>query len=307
MTRALLVLIIWLVAAAARAGDVAPLPMTRIADGIYVYAAPYELATPQNADGIGNLGFIVGADAVAVIDTGGSHAVGQRLLAAVRAQTERPIRYVVNTHVHPDHVLGNAAFLDLGARFIGHLNLPRALADRAPGYLSATARLIGDAAFAGTQAIPPDLLVEGRLTLDLGGRTILLEAWPTAHSNTDLTVLDERTGTWFLSDLVFSGHVPALDGSLRGWLSVLETIAARQATQAVPGHGPATMPWPQAAGPTRHYLEQLAADVRRMIGQGRTMRDAAAQAGQAERDQWALFDEFNGRNATSAFHELEWE
>lgn len=307
MARALLVLVFWFVAAAASAGDVAPLPMTRIADGIYVYAAPYELATPQNADGIGNLGFIVGADAVAVIDTGGSHAVGQRLLAAVRAQTERPIRYVVNTHVHPDHLLGNAAFLGLGVRFVGHANLPRALADRAPGYLAATARLIGDAAFAGTQTIPPDLLVDGRLSLDLGGRTILLEAWPTAHSNTDLTVLDERTGTWFLGDLVFSGHVPALDGSLRGWLSVLETIAARQATHAVPGHGPATMPWPQAAMPTRRYLEQLASDLRRMIAQGRTMRDAAAQAGQSEREEWALFDEFNGRNATSAFHELEWE
>ncbi|RJF80567.1 quinoprotein relay system zinc metallohydrolase 2 [Oleomonas cavernae] len=307
MPRALLVIVIWLVAAAARAGDVAPLPMTRIADGIYVYAAPYELATPENADGIGNLGFIVGADAVAVIDTGGSYAVGQRLLAAVRAQTERPVRYVVNTHVHPDHVLGNAAFLGLDAHFVGHANLPQALADRGLSYLAATARLIGDAAFAGTQAIPPDLLVADRLTLDLGDRTILLEAWPTAHSNTDLTVFDEKTGTWFLGDLVFSGHVPALDGSLRGWLSVLEAIAARPAGRIVPGHGPATMPWPQAAVPTRRYLQQLAGDIRRLIAQGRTMRDAAAQAAQAEREQWTLFDEFNGRNATSAFHELEWE
>ncbi|MFT4131942.1 quinoprotein relay system zinc metallohydrolase 2 [Labrys sp. (in: a-proteobacteria)] len=284
-----------------------PLPMTEIAEGVFVFAAPHELAAPGNADAIGNAGFVIGNEAVAVIDTGGSRQAGLALLAAIRARTDKPIRYVIDTHVHPDHLLGNAAFRLPGVTIVGHANLPEALSARAGTYLSATRRLIGEAAFAGTEAIAPTLLVKDRLDLDLGGRRLLLEAWPTAHTNTDLTVLDEKTNTWFLGDLLFAGHVPALDGSLMGWIAVIDTLRSRPAARVVPGHGPAAMPWPAAADPMRRYLTRLRDDVRAMIAEGRTLREAAERAGQSERDNWQLFDEFNPRNATSAFHELEWE
>ncbi len=306
--RALLALCFMLVAVPLRAGaDEAPLPVTEVAPGVFVYAAPYELADPANEDAICNLGFVVGAQAVAVIDSGGSYLVGRRLLAAVRAVTGLPVRYLIDTHVHPDHVLGNAAFAEAGATIVGHAALPEALAARAGSYLAATERLIGAAAFAGTKAVPPDMVVTAQITLDLGGRELLLEAWPTAHTNSDLTVFDRTTATWFLGDLVFSGHVPALDGSLTGWLAVLDRITARPATRVVPGHGPATLTWPEGAAATRRYLAVLAADIRRLIRAGATMSEAAASAGQSEKGAWSLFDDFAGRNATAAFHELEWE
>lgn len=298
---------ILLVGAAAGAEPVAPLPVTEVAEGVFVAVGPHELATPANADHISNASFVVGGDAVAVIDTGGSFVVGRRLLAAIRARTERPIRYVINTHDHPDHVFGNAAFLETGAAIVGHWALPDALAERADVYLGATRDLIGAEAFTGTRAIPPTVLVRDRLTLDLGGRRLILEAWPAAHTNTDLTVLDERTGTWLLGDLLFSGHVPALDGSLKGWLAVIETLKTRTVARAVPGHGPAVMPWPQALEPMERYLRTLAADVRRAIRDGRTMQQAAEAAALSERSRWALFDDFNARNAIAAYHELEWE
>ncbi len=294
---------------AAKAADapVEPLPLTAVADGVFVAVGPHELATPANADHISNAGFIVGGDAVAVIDTGGSFMVGRRLLAAIRTKTDKPIRYVIDTHDHPDHILGNAAFVGTGAEIVGHRNLPQALAARAAVYLSATRDLIGEQAFAGTRAIVPTLLVQQRLDLDLGQRRLSLEAWPPAHTDTDLTVMDERTGTWFLGDLLFSGHVPALDGSLRGWLAAIDVLKTRKALRVVPGHGPAVMAWPDALGAMERYLRLLDADLRRMIREGKTMQQAAAAAAQPERGAWALFDDFNARNAITAFHELEWE
>ena len=119
-----------------------------------------------------------------------------------------------------------------------------------------------------------------------------LEAWPTAHSNTDLTVLDAETGTWFLGDLLFANHVPALDGKLRGWIAALRDLSGRPAQRVVPGHGPASLDWPEAAGPIGRYLARL---------------EAAGRAGRSEAPRWRLFDEFNARNATSAYQELEWD
>lgn len=289
------------------AEQIPPLPVEEIAPGIFVYQAPYALAAPRNGGAIANAGFIVGRDAVAVIDTEGSDRAGRGLLAAVRARTALPIRYVINTHVHPDHLLGNAAFTEEKPIFVGHANLPAALAARVGSYLAATKDLIGESAFAGTRTIAPTLLVKDRLVLDLGERPLILESWPTAHTNTDLTIYDERTATWFLGDLLFAGHVPALDGNLGGWLKLVEVLKARKAARVVPGHGPASLPWPAALAPMEHYLQTLRSDIRAMIRRGDTIQDAAKQAGRAEAGKWSLFDDFNPRNATTAFHELEWE
>ena len=97
--------------------------MTEVAAGVFVHNGAHEEASAANEDGIANIGFIVGNDAVAVIDPGGSFAEGRALRAAIRARTDRPIRYVILTHVHPDHILGAAAFRDDHPEFIGHEKL----------------------------------------------------------------------------------------------------------------------------------------------------------------------------------------
>ncbi|MGD9785247.1 MAG: quinoprotein relay system zinc metallohydrolase 2 [Hyphomicrobiaceae bacterium] len=279
-----------------------------VAPGVFVLRGVHGVYAPANHGDISNRGFIVGRDAVAVVDTGGTARLGAKQLATVRAITDRPVRFVINTHMHPDHVLGNVAFRSQGVEFVGHAKLAAALAARAERYLSYNRQAVGEEEFSGTEVVLPTRGIDVPTKLDLGDRTLLLSPQRTAHTDNDLTVLDESTGSLFVGDLVFSGHVPTLDGSIRGWIKLLEALSsAAEAQRIVPGHGPKSMSWQEAAPPMLRYLGAVASDVRAAIAAGRTMSATITTAAQGERSQWELFDEFHGRNVSAAFAELEWE
>jgi quinoprotein relay system zinc metallohydrolase 2 len=258
---------------------------------------------------IANLGFIVGDEAVAVIDTGGALVIGERLKKAIEAVTHKPVRYVINTHEHPDHIFGNAAFVAPGVTFVGHKNLPRAMAERGPAYLATWRRMMTPALVDGIKLVPPTLLVgtDKDVRLDLGHRVIDLHAWPPMHTDCDVTIFDEKTATLFTGDLVFLQHVPVIDASVLGWMRAMPALAKIPAKRVVPGHGTIDVDWPQALAAEKTYFTKLTQDLRGFIARGADINQAAKEAGQSEASKWQLFGIYNPRNATAGYAELEWQ
>ena len=158
-----------------RAVGAAPLPVTEIAPGIFVHQGGHDLATAANLGAIANVGFVVGDEAVAVIDSGGCVRGGARLRAAIRKVSALPIRYVIASHVHPDHLFGHAAFNEDQPTFVGHRKLPAALAMRGAYYLDNLADELGALA-EGILIVEPTLIVAEEASINLGGRKLRLVA-----------------------------------------------------------------------------------------------------------------------------------
>ena len=307
----------WLLAAAAlvAAAQVAaaPLKVDKVAPGVYVHIGQHKDVEDGYDGDIANIGFVIGTDAVAIIDTGGSYAVGMALKAALRDITQLPIRYVINTHGHPDHVFGNAAFIDADVtegnrppQVIGHARLAQAMALRGETYLRNLNKQLGRAAAKST-LIAPSRTVQDHLTLDLGHRTLELTAWPSAHTDNDMTLFDVATRTLWTGDLLFIERTPAIDGDVKGWLSAIDALKKMPAATTIPGHGPVTRDKNQALSRQRDYLETLLRDVRSSIRHGADMTATMETAAATERGRWQLFDAVNRRNVNLLYPVLEWE
>ncbi|QVL44799.1 MAG: quinoprotein relay system zinc metallohydrolase 2 [Methylophilaceae bacterium] len=276
-------------------------------DGIYVHHGEHlDIDVGYQGD-ICNISVVVGSKGVAVIDTAGSLQVGKQLRSAIAAITQLPILYVINTHVHPDHIFGNAAFIADKPTFVGHEFLAEAMQLREEGYKKLNEKYLGDNA-TGSDIVIPTLVVKDLLTLDLGDRELKLQAYPNAHTNTDITVIDSKTQTLFTGDLLFIARTPVIEGDIKGLIATLEQLKAHPSIKfVVPGHGQSTSNWVLAIDNQLGYLNVLLHDVRAAIANDVGLAEAMDTAAASEKDKWVLFDVANRRNINTIYPTLEWE
>lgn len=279
--------------------------MEEVGPGLYVRKGLIADATPENADAIANIGFLVGRTGVVVTESGGSLADGQWLRAEIAKRTDKPITHVVLTHVHPDHVFGAGAFVQDKPVFIGHAKLPEALQARGEFYKKGLADIIG--ADKVGPVVMPTHTVANTDQVDLGDRVVTFKAHGPAHTHTDLSMLDKQSGLLLPADLLFVGRIPSLDGSLLGWLKELDALSKMGAQRAVPGHGPVVVDLAPSVAALRGYLGDIRDGVRKEIKGAGSIEAATRSVGQDQASKWALFADYNPRNVTEAYKELEWE
>lgn len=212
--------------------------LTRIAENVYAYVDTKN-GTGKNSFGA-NAGIIVGRDGIVVVDTMISAREARRFLRDIRAVSRKPIRYVVNTHYHLDHVFGNSEFARAGAVIVAQENAKKAMEQSAAETLKKIDHFgLTPAEMRGTVPAYPALAYGERMIIDLGDQRVELIHAPHSHTDGDTLVYLADKKVLFAGDILFTGYHPFLgEGDIPGWARELDAIKAMDVEKIVPGHGP---------------------------------------------------------------------
>ena len=257
-----------------------------------------------------NAGFVIGDDGVAVIDTFEYPEAASALLAEIRKKTSLPIKFVINTHYHIDHVGGNRVFAEAGATVMAQRNVRAWIhTENLKFFGGKDAKPEQKAMVEGLYA--PDVVYDSGVTLYLGSRAINVKAYP-GHTGGDsvVTVLDgQGNDAVFCGDLFWRQSLPNLiDANTRIWMETLDSLtnpAPRQATVFVPGHGDVGNAADVEA--FRGYLSDLRAMVAGPVKEGKSGDElvSAVMPQLTEKyGQWGIFKHFSKRNILDVAAEI---
>lgn len=212
--------------------------LTKIADNVYSYVGVKD-ASPTHSFAA-NAGIVIGRDGILVVDTLISAKEAQRFLADIRKVSDKPIKYVVNTHTHLDHAFGNSVFAKQGAIVISHEADRRLLEKVGESTLKNIANFgLKPEDMAGTEIVYPSLTFSDRLTIDLGGETVELIRVAPSHTEGSVIAYLPAKKLLFSGDILFTDFHPYLaDGDIPGWTRTLDALIAMDVERIIPGHGP---------------------------------------------------------------------
>lgn len=282
----------------------ATLPAEQLADGVFAIFAPLADATSENLGRVVNSGFIVGDDGVIVIDSGANHRHGEAILATVAQVTPKPVKLLINTHPHPQNVLGNSAFAERGIPILATAATVAAMDERCPTCLASLRQSVGDGAMRGTRIQLPDTPVAASQLLEIAGRRLRLLHFGHGHTEGDLAVFDEDSSALFAGDLIYRGQIPHLsEADSSGWIAALNQVATLPFRILIPGRG--------AAGtaahivPVRRYLSELRQRVSAAYREGRSADETIQLAELEEFAEWHGYAARHGRNVQHVYFEIE--
>lgn len=294
-------------AVAAAALPALALEPVRVSPSVYYVQGDSGIPSPANRGHTSNAGFVVTPDGVVVFDALGTPVLGAEFAAAIRKTTPQPVRRVIVSHYHADHIYGLQAFKDTGAEIWAHRAARAYLqSEGAQARLAERRKTLAPWVGADTRLVPGDRWLEGEEVFRLGGLTFRVFPLGPAHTPEDLAMTVEEEGVLFVGDVMFTGRLPFVgDADTRAWIAAIDRVAKANPKIVIGGHGAASRSAAADLSLTRDYLAYLR---EKMGAAAEELEDFEVAYRKADWSRYArlpAFEAVNRRNAYNTYVRMQ--
>ncbi len=280
----------------------------KISEHVYYVEGIPGIAT-DNEGFISNAGFIITGDGVIVFDSLGTPSLAHKLIQKIKTITKQPIKKVIVSHFHADHIYGLQVFEEMGAEIIAPYGAQKYIrSETAASRLEERQFSLEPWVNEETHLVLPDTTIQKSSIFKMGDITFTINYMGKAHSDGDLTLLVEPDKVLFSGDIIFEGRIPFVGSAdSKKWLNTLSKLETNGLTALVPGHGPASHTPEKTISLTRRYLAHL----RKVMGEGiedlTPFDEVYAEADWSEFKNLPAFAEGNRINAYQVYLSMEAE
>ena len=292
---------------AAPAAPILPAP-TRVSEHVYAWLGPHGGPSVENRGFRMNMAFVVGADAVAVIEPGYTEAMAEEMLAQIALVTSRPVKYAISSNSQPDRYLGVEVFRRRGALHVASTPEAKRMAEMGGMFVQGAEAALKLPAGSVRPPRAPERLIEKETTFDLGGVTLRLYPLGAAHTPGPLAVQVVQDNVVYAGDVLYGGRLLAVidGGNVQSWIKVFDGLRRFGDATFVPGHGrPGKLEAFRFS--TRDYLVMLRDHMKKMAEEGVGMLEAINRLDQSRFAKLENYEVLARRNANFAFQEAEAE
>ena len=294
------------------AGKYAPasvdMEVRQVSEHAYYVQGAAGIAT-DNEGFISNAGFVITGDGVVIFDSLGTPSLAEKLVSKIREITDQPIRKVIVSHYHADHIYGLQVFEDMGAEISAPEGAQKYLQSEAAKERLAERRFSLDPwVNDDTHLVLPDVTVSKSSTFTMGEVSFTLNYMGKAHSDGDMSMLVEPDKVLFSGDIIFEGRIPFVGSAdTKNWLETLTRLETGGLTALIPGHGPASTSPGETIAQTRAYLAYLREVMGAAVDEFIPFDEAYADADWSKFKDLPAFEEGNRINAYQVYLSMEAE
>ena len=275
----------------------------KVSETTHCFFGLSEVMDERNNGNMSNSCFVNMGTSYLVIDSGPTYSYALQAYEKMKEIKNLPISYVINTHVHDDHWLGNAYYAQIGVKIIGSA----AFKDEAKVEMTRMQMRITPEAYAKTTQEFPSVFVEETMLLNIDGKKVhLISVNKKAHTDSDLLVYIPNEKMVFVGDLVFNDRLPSIrDGNLQGWLDALDEVRLMDVDFIIGGHGKIVDR--SSVDMTYNYIKTLRKKVVAFIEDGEEIGDVINMTKMEEFKNINFYDSMHRQNVEIAYRMLEWE
>ena len=285
-----------------------PMEIKKVSDHVYYVEGEAGIAT-DNQGFISNAGFVITGDGVVIFDALGTPSLAAHLVTEIRKLTEQPIKRVIVSHYHADHIYGLQVFEELGAKISApegayvYINAPQAK-ERLEERQFSLEPWVNE----NTRVVQPDEIISASNTFNMGEVTFTINYQGKAHSDGDLAMLVEPDKVLLSGDIIFEGRVPFVgNADTKHWLNVMEKLETSGLNVLIPGHGPASKDPANTIALTRKYLAYLRYTMGAAVQEFEPFDEVYANTDWSEFENLPAFEAGNRINAYQVYLSMEAE